>query len=245
MTCRLMLIITAFIVIGGIAGADETEKPWNGSGEVGLLITTGNSETRSVNAKTGLKYEDGHLLSAIDLAALYSSEETEIDGRKKDRTSAEKYNAAGKIGYKFSGVDYIFLNAAYEDDRFSGYDYRSDYAVGYGRKIIDTDRLKLSLEAGPGYRYDKRDDGRTENEAVFRGYGRFDYRFSKQAAFQQEITILAGPDNTGTTSVTTLKSQIAGALSMKISYTVDHDSHVPEDKEQTDTETALTLVYDF
>ena len=245
MKCRLLLIITAFMVIGGIAGADETEKPWNGSGEVGFLMTTGNSETRSVNAKTGLQYEHGHVLSTINLAAVYSSVKTEIDGKKEDRTSAEKYNASGKAGYKFSELDYVFLNAAYEDDRFSGYDYRSDYAAGYGRKIFNTDRLKLNLEAGPGYRYDKRDDGRTESEAVFRGYVLFDYRFSDQAGFRQEVTILAGLDNTGTTSVTALKSQIVDALSMKVSYTIDHNTHVPEDKKHTDSETALTLVYDF
>ena len=244
MKYRLMVLIAAFVFWAGIVFAG-TDKSWSGSGEAGLLTTTGNSETRTVNAKAGLKYEDGRLLSALDLAAVYSSEETEVDGKKEDRTSAEKYNAAAKIGYKFSNRDYIFVNAAYEDDRFSGYDYRSDYAAGYGRKIINTDKVKFNLEAGPGYRYDKRRDGGRENETVFRGYALFDYQFSEQTGFRQELTILAGPDNTGTKSVTALKSQVVGALSMKVSYTVDHDSHVPEGTKHTDTETALTLVYDF
>lgn len=36
-----------------------------------------------------------------------------------------------------------------------------------------------------------------------------------------------------------------GALSMKLSYTIDRQSKVPVDSEKTNTETALTLVYGF
>ncbi len=244
MKYRILLIIAAVLIAGGVACAED-EKAWRGSGEVGFLMTTGNSETESVNTKAGLEYENAHLLSEINLAALYSSEETETDGETEKTTSAEKYNADAKIGYKFRPVDYVFFNAAYEDDRFSGYDYRSNYAAGYGRKLVNNDTVKLNIEVGPGYRYDKLDNGQTEDETVFRGYLMFHFQLSKQAAFQQEITLLAGPDNTGTKSITALKSQIAGALSLKATYTVDHNAHVPDDKAHTDTETALTLVYDF
>lgn len=244
MKYKIVLFITMIAFTTGFAFAEDGRN-WKGSGEIGLLMTSGNSETESINAKTGLKYEDNQLMGEMNLAALYSSEETEVDGETEDRTSAEKYNVAAKIGYKLSPADYVFLNASYEDDRFSGYDYRSDYALGYGRKIINTDTVKFDLEVGPGYRYDKRDDGETENEAVFRGYALFNYKLSESASFQQEVTLLAGSDNTGTKSVTALKGKIASALSMKASYTVAHNSHVPEDKDKTDTETALTLVYDF
>lgn len=239
-----LLIIFTIVSTGWTVYAEE-KKAWSGSGEIGYLMTTGNSETESVNARAGLKHEGSCVLAGVNLAAVYSSEETEIDGRKKNRTSAEKYNAQAKVGYRFRPVDYIFINAAYEDDRFSGYDYRSDYSAGYGRKLFNTDTVKLEIELGPGYRYDRLDDGKTESETVFRGHLLFAYRFSKQAAFQQEATLLAGPDNTGTKAVTSLKAQIVGTLSMKVSYTVDHNSHVPQDKSHTDTETALTLVYDF
>lgn len=232
------------ILLPGLALADG-EKLWKGTGEVGLLMTSGNSETESVNGKAGVKYENDRLLGEMNLAALYSSEETEIDGEKEKQTSAEKYNAGAKAGYKFTPADYVFINANYEDDRFSGYDYRTDYAIGYGRKIIDTEKTRLNLEVGPGYRYDKRDDGGIENEAVFRGHAMFSCQLSEGAAFQQDLTVLAGSDNTNTRSVTAVKAKITGALSMKASYTVDHDTHVPADKDKTDTETALTLVYDF
>lgn len=240
----LPVMVMMLLLAAGLAGA-EGEKPWKGSGEIGFLQTTGNSETESLKVKSGFSYEQGHVLGELKLGAIYSSEETEVDGVKEDKTSAEKYSAAAKGGYKFTDVDYVFAIADYVDDRFSGYDYRTNYGVGYGRKIINTETVKLVAEIGPGYRYDKQDDGSLENEAVARGYLMCSYNFSETAALQQELTILAGSDNTNTKSVTALKAQIVGALSMKASYTLDHNSQVPEDKNKTDRETALTLVYDF
>ncbi len=245
----ISMLLFVMLAASVAAAAEETqetkEKYFSGSGEAGLLMTTGNSETDSVNAKATLKYEKDHLLGEINLAALYSSEEIEENGEKEDSVSAEKYNYAAKFGYKFTAADYVFITGDYEDDRFSGYDYRTTYSAGYGRKLINTDTTKLNIELGPGYRYDKLEGGETEDEAILRGYGLFDYKFSDTVSFQQELTMISGSDNTNTQSVTALKAQIIGALSMKAAFTVDHDSHAPADKDKTDTETALTLVYDF
>jgi putative salt-induced outer membrane protein len=241
----VLLIALSILLIAASAFGEEEKKIWSGTGEAGLLMTTGNSETDSVNAKAGLKYEKGHLLAEVGAAALYSSEETEIDGEKEDKVSAEKYNYNAKLGYKFDPVNYVFVNGDYEDDRFSGYDYRTTYSVGYGRKVIDNDTVKFDIEIGPGYRYDRLEGGETEDEAIVRGWTMFNYKFSDAVSFQQDLTVIAGSDNTNTKSVSALKTQIIGALSMKMSYTVDHNSTVPADKDKTDTETALTLVYDF
>jgi putative salt-induced outer membrane protein YdiY len=244
MKFKIVSALLLILMICPFAAAEE-EKPFSGSGEVGLLMTTGDSETDSVNGKAGLKYEHERLFGEINLAALYSSEKVEENGTKEDRVSAEKYNYAAKIGYKFTTADYAFVSGDYEDDRFSGYDFRTTYSAGYGRKLINTDTAKLDIEIGPGYRYDKLEGGETEDEAILRGYAMFNYKFSDAVSFQQDVTVITGSDNTNTKSVTALKSQIIGALSMKATFTVDHDSHVPADKEKTNTETALTLVYDF
>jgi putative salt-induced outer membrane protein YdiY len=256
-----IIILVLFLTVG-MANADEEVKSFSGSGEAGLLMTSGNSETDSVNAKMGLKYEKDHLLGEVNLAALYSSETTEVDGKKEDKVSAEKYNYSAKIGYKFNPANYIFVNGDYEDDRFSGYDYKTTYSIGYGRKLIDSDTVKLNIEIGPGYRYDKTNgywddkgdnddsndefiDEKTEDEAVFRGYAMFNYKFSEAISFQQDLTIITGSSNTNTKSASALKTQIIGALAMKVAYKIDNNTDVPADKEKTDTETALTLVYDF
>ena len=244
MNQRFAFFFLLILLAVGTAAAEE-KKAWSGAGEIGFLMTSGNSETESINARANLKYEKGHLLAEAGASALYSSEETESDGRTEERTSAEKYNCNEKLGYKFDAANYVFVTGDYTNDRFSGYDYQSTWTAGYGRKVIATDTIMLNIEAGPGYRYDKRENGQVENEGVFRGYAMFNYKFSESASFQQSLTVVAGSNNTNTRSVSAIKSQLVGALSMKASYTVDHDSSVPPETSKTDTETALTLVYDF
>ena len=256
MKLKTLCIILLMTVTAAAANGEEA-KNFTGSGEVGLLMTSGNSETDSINAKVGLKYEKDHFLGEINMAALYSSEKTEIDGKKEDKVSAEKYNYSAKIGYKFNEANYIFINGDYEDDRFSGYDYRTTFSVGYGRKVIASDTIKFNIEIGPGYRYDRTNgyweneetkkhfDEKTEDEIILRGYLMFNYKFSDAVSFQQDLTVVTGADNTNTKSVSALKSQIIGALSMKASFTIDNNTDVPNNTEKTDTETALTLVYDF
>lgn len=253
MKLKTIFLIILMMITAGMANAEE-EKSLRVVGEAGLLMTRGNSVTDSVSGKLSLKYEKDHFLSEVNLAALYRSETTEIEGEKEDTVSAEKYNYSAKIGYKFDKANYAFLNADYENDRFSGYDYKTTYSVGYGRKVIDSDTTKFDIEIGPGYRYDRTSayrednvfiDEEAEDELILRGYAMFNYKISKAVSFQQDITVVTGSDNTNTKSVTALKSQIVGALAMKVSFKVDSNTDVPPGKVKTDTETALTLVYDF
>jgi putative salt-induced outer membrane protein len=247
---KFKLLLAVFLIIfsatTGNAEEKEEEKALSGEGEIGLLINTGNTETESVNVKLGLTYEKNHLLGEAALAVKYSSEKTEnSDGIEEDTVSDEKYSYAAKIGYKFNEANYVFFNADFEDDRFSGYDYQTTYSIGYGRKLINNDKMKLDIEIGPGYRYDKLEGGETEEDPIFRGEAKFEYKLTDASTFQQDLTVVTGEDNTNIKSVTALKAQIVGALSMKASYTVDNNTDVPDDTEKTDTETSLTLVYDF
>jgi len=209
MKLKKAAIILLIILAAGIANAEEEVKSFSGSGEAGLLMTSGNSETDSVNAKLGLKYEKDHLLGEVNLGALYRSETTEVTDennikRKEDKVSAEKYNYSAKVGYKFNPANSIFVNGDYEDDRFSGYDYKTTYSIGYGRKMIDNDTVKLDIEIGPGYRYNRTNgywengvfiDEKTEDEAVFRGYAMFNYKFSEAVSFQQDVTVIIPTPN--------------------------------------------------
>ncbi len=253
MKIKIIFLISLMIIAAGMANAEE-EKNLSGTGGVGLLMTTGNSETDSVNANVGLKYEKEHFLSEANIAVLYSSEETEIDGKKKDKVSAEKYNYAAKIGYKFDDANYVFINGDYEDDRFSGYDYRTTSSIGYGRRVIASDTINFDIEIGPGYRYDRTNGywennmhigEKTEDELILRGYAMFNYKFSEAVSFQQDVTVVTGSDNTNTKSITALTTKIIGTLGMKVAYKVDNNTDAPAGKDKTDTETALTLVYDF
>jgi putative salt-induced outer membrane protein len=239
----LLIMLIVFSLTGTAFAAD---KPLGGEGEIGMMLTTGNSETQSVNGKIGVTYESERLINTLDFQGLYTSEKTEDDdGVERDKASAQKHEGAIKAGYKFTENDYSFIRGAYLNDRFSGYHYQNTASAGYGRKLITGDRVHLSIELGPGYRYEKLRAGGSEEDAIFRASGLFSLKLTEGTAFEQELSMETGDDKTITRSVSAIKAQIIAALAMKLSYTIDRQSKVPVDTEKTNTETALALVYGF
>jgi len=210
---------------------------WNGEAELGAVVTTGNTETQTLNAKGKLVNDRKKWKHVGMVEALSTSDDV--------RTTSERYLLSAKSDYKYDEVSYAFVRINYEKDRFSGYDYQVSETLGYGRKIITEPNLTLALEAGPGARQSKLDMGDSDDEFIVRLAGDLVWKISENAEFSEDLSTEVGEDVTISKSVSALKAQIVGSLAMKLSYTVKHTSDVPVETEKTDTETALTLVYSF
>jgi len=240
MNKSLTLLASAMLLANNASAADATtdKSLWKASAELGFVSTTGNTETETLNAKAKASTDREQWRHAIEATALNSSDATS--------TTAQKFTLSGKSDYKLEGgKNFIFGTVAYENEKFSGYEYRVTEAIGYGRRIIEDDSHTLDLEIGPGARQSKLDNGDTESEGLIRAAAIFDWTISKTSKFGEELIVEAGEDVTVTKSVTSLSSQIEGNLSMKVTFTYKNTSDVPVGVDDTDTETAVTLVYDF
>jgi putative salt-induced outer membrane protein len=215
----------------------EAESLWKASAELGFVSTSGNTDTETLNAKAMASTEREEWRHKIEVTALNSSD--------ANTTTAEKYTMTAQSDYKLEKPNYLFANIAYENDKFSGYQYRVSEAIGYGRSVIDETDLTLNLEIGPGARQSKLDNGTTESEAILFAAAKLDWTISDTSKFTEVLTVEGGEDVTVTKSVTGLSSQINGSLSMKFTYTYKKTSEVPVGVDDTDTETAITLVYNF
>lgn len=230
----------ALMVLLGATGqliAAEPPRPWKGEAELGIVATSGNTETTSVKAHAGVVHEQGKWRHTGKIDALNTSDAT--------RTTGERYALSGKSDYKFDARSYVFGLVSYENDRFAGFDYRMSETLGYGYRVISQDTLTLDLEVGPGARQTQLRNSSSENE--FMGYlsGKLLWKFSPSASLSEDLTTEIGSDTTITRSVTALTAQLVGSLAMKLSFTARHISEVPASVKDLDTETAMTLVYGF
>ncbi|SDW17377.1 DUF481 domain-containing protein [Marinobacter mobilis] len=240
---KTIVAVTTVLLGAPLAWAETPE--WQGEVELGLLITTGNTEETNVNSRLAFQQEIVRWRNSGEFSSLYS----EADGA----TSAEKYRAFLESDFKFNDRQYWFLRGAYEDDRFSGYDFESSITTGYGHRVWQGgERSFLDLSAGAGYRYNRFDEPdenghRKENESIARLAGQFDYELSETALFRQKLSSEIGLEDghTISESETSLQATVVDSLSMKVSYRVKHLSDPPAASERTDTETALTLLYGF
>jgi putative salt-induced outer membrane protein YdiY len=236
---------TLLVVMLATPLAMAQEGNYEGEAELGVLITSGNSEETSINSRLAGKYEGAVWRNTASFRSAYSEAE--------DETTAEKYRADAEGNYKFGDQQYWFLRGSYDDDRFSGYEYQSSVTTGYGNRVWNSgERSFLDLSIGAGYRYNRLDvaneDGeRDEDEAIGRLAGQFDYALSESALFRQKLSTEIGLEDgeSISESETSIQASLAGNLSMKAAYRVKHVSDAPPGSEKTDTETSLTLLYGF
>lgn len=219
--------------------APEEDAPsFSGESELGYTHLSGNTDSETLIAKgrlTWLTRPWTHTLRA---------ETRKVE--RNDDTSAEQYLLAGRERYDLDGPHYLFGFARWEKDRFSGYEYQFTTIGGYGRQILDTDTHTLSLEGGPGYRFDAIDDDGTEELGV--AYGALDYRwdFSPIASLAQEASVEATDNNVTTRSLSSLTADLNSRLSLRISHEIKNNSNPPDTADaHTDRTTSATLLYSW
>ena len=237
-------VAVTFTALAPLVQAQDASD-WKGEAELGVLVTSGNSEETNINGRLALTHEIEKWRNTGEFRSNYSEAEGE--------TTTEQYKASAETDYKFAKRQYWFLRGSYEDDRFSGYDFESTVTTGYGHRVWESgERSFLDLSAGAGYRYNRLNepnpDGKNaEEEAIVRLAGHFDYALSETSLFRQKLSTEIGLDdnNTVSESETSLQSTVVGNLSMKVAFRVKHVSEPPEGAERTDTETSLSLLYGF
>ena len=215
----------------------ETEKNFSGEVRLGFESTTGNTDTQSLAGGVSLKYLHGRWEYAGRISG---------SGRQDNGINAEEqYHAELKAERHYGEKNYLYGQILYDRDRFAGVVRQLYETIGFGRQVFKTEKQALSLELGAGARQTRAQDNTEANDGVFQLGGDYHWQINDHVSFKQELTVNYGSDNTYTMSLTTLKSQLAGNLSMLLSYRIDNNSDVPLGSENTDTKTILALGYKF
>lgn len=239
--------ISVFFALA-LAAAAPAQADWTGKGEAGLVVSSGNTETETANAKLAMTREAGKWKNAFGLAGLYASDE--------EGTTAQRWEAVTQSDYNFSPKTFWFGAARYEDDEFSGFEYQATVSTGLGRKFIDNDRTKFVGTAGVGYKFfETRDafdvndvliqEGASDSEVVFRGTLDFEHKFTETTKLLDKFIVEAGADNTFYQNDLSLEVKMTEVLALAVGYSVRHNTDPPLGFEKTDTLTTVNLVYEI
>ena len=226
------------------AEEDKKKSPWKSSVELGFIKTTGNTETETTAIKADVQYEVDKWRHTAHAEGYGQKSENDLG---ETVVSAERYELSGKSDYKFSERDYAFGLIKLKKDRFSGFEYENTVSAGYGRKAIKQDNMELDLEIGPGMRFYKPDDAESEDEALLVLAANYWWAITDNSKFTQVFNFDIGEVYTDSKSVTGIQANINKTLALKFTYTIRHKTEVPDPAttEKTDTEAAMTLVYNF
>ena len=237
MKLRTFVMAAALLAPFSLMAQDEPESPWSGKATLGYLATSGNTENATLNTGFEAGYKTGDWAHMANAAAIYASE--------NEDTTAKAYDLGWKSERNLTDKDFLFGRVTWRKDEFGGYDTQLSETIGYGRRLLDTDKHKLNAEIGAGARQSKLQDGTEEDETIFRGGMHYKWLFSETAEFRQNLTAEGGQENTYVESVTAISAKLLGDFALVASYTIKHNTDVPALIEKTDTYTALSLEYAF
>ncbi len=229
--------LVPILLLATVTGYAQNQAGFSGRVALGYLATSGNTENETFSSNFDLDWNRAPWHHALTGSAVRASTD--------NVTTAEAYSLDWQSDYDLSERSYVFGLVAWNDDQFSGYDQQIRAVLGYGRRIIATERHALNGEVGAGARQADLRDGTNEDESILRLSGDYRWIISETAEFSQSLSIESGSFNTYTETVTRLTADIRGNLSIVFSYTIKNNSEVPAGIENTDTFTAIALEYAF
>lgn len=249
---RALLASTLFAL--PVISVAEEEKPLAAELEVGVITTTGNTKTESYKGKFKVNQHLQSWHNEYLLEGLFKSDRI-VDattGERNETTTAEKYFGSAQANYKINKKhSALFVYGEYDRNRFSGFDYQYTVALGYSDRLFTNDNSHFAYSVGPGYTVDQPElpeDADSDENFIVRLSLEYLYKFSSHAKFTQNVSSNYATDtdkNTKTKSVSAITANLNSSLSLRMSYTLEHNSEVVEGREHADTETAATIVYSF
>lgn len=148
------VIAGAWLTAGAPASAQDpaaTPKVWTVQASAGLALTSGNTDTSTVNAAYELTYDPV-------TAHVVKSDGLWIRGKTDGQLTANRLGLNIRDEFRINGRMFVFGQNQYFRDEFKRIEYLLAPAAGFGYAPFDSDRTKLSFDAGLGGVWEKNPD---------------------------------------------------------------------------------------
>jgi len=240
---KIVLAATLLLTVSAYA-QDEEEAVvlgWTGTGELGFVNTTGNTESTALNARLNFILQQERWRHRFSGTALMTSENGTTDN--------ERYTMEMQSDRELSEKSWLFGVYRWDADKFGSYDPQMSLTAGYGRQLMKSENHELRGEIGAGYKkLEERVSGDKTSEAIARFLLDDSWQVFKTTLWTNRLLVEAGSSNTFTQFNTDLAVSMTEKFAVKLGFEVRHNTDVPddiEDSENTDTITSVNLVYNF
>ena len=231
--------------------APAAQAQWTGKAELGVLLSDGNTESKSANTKVDLTHEGAQWRNNFYVAALY--------GENAEFANAERYEARYQADWKITDKLSWFIGLRGEQDRFSGFAYQATASTGVSYKFIDNPNTKLDASFGAGYRRLQaqtlvqldsgevidRIEGEEDSDPVATLGSNYEHAFTESTKITNKLLVEAGAENTAVQNDLALAVNMTDTLALAVGIGVRYNSDPPPLAESTDTLFTVNLVYNI
>ncbi len=246
---KLGLIAAALIASNAVAEEKSEEKELKISAELGILITTGNTESSSYLGKLNVGHELENWRNEYKFDFLRKDTEVEnADGSTASEETDDRWTASIEAKYKFTDTRSAFVFGSYTDDEYGAYSSYATVSGGYSFRALEREDMHLDLNAGVGLvDAEAQGTGLSDDSELYRGSAAFEWKINDMTKFVQNVSVEYAPglDNTRTVTETGVSASFNSSMQMKFSYNTITNSEVEPGFDKTDSETSVTLVVNF
>lgn len=240
------------------AATPEKKSPYTASAELGMLFKTGDTNSADVKAGFDFAHEEAAWKSTVQLDLLVKKSDQDDGtgtGEETFSTSDQKWSLVGQTNYTLdkASPNYVYANVSYEDNRFSSFESQSSVSTGWGRRWYETKNTTLDADIGPGFKRDvvratETEPEETKSAFIIQAQALYTRQLNEHVLFKQKLVAkyaTKSDANSTYSARTSISTKLIETLQLKFSVTFDYNTEVDEDKENLNTETAMTLVYSF
>ena len=212
-------------------------RGWAGEGEVGGAMTSGNSETNNIVFALKAEREGRHVSHLIES----SFDFTDTSGA----TTQQRAFAAYQINGEFTERLFAYGRSDYEDDRFSGFEYRLFGGFGLGYDVIDREKLTWTVDGGPGVRYSVLVDGAAKTELSARAASTLNIDLTEFASLSHDFSGIWTDATTTATTTFSFDTKLNSHIATRLSYNLRYETDPPTGRENADNSAKASLLFSF
>ena len=241
---KVILASGLFLFAASVFAHEEEEevdvvKAWEGSGELGYVGTSGNTDSTALNFKLNFVRTGERWRHRFSGTALVTSE----DGIKDN----ERYTAEVQSDRKLTEKSWLFGAFRWDADKFGSYDPSVSLTAGYGYQLMKSEKHEMRREIGAGYRrLTETVSGREDGELIGRFLLDDWWQVFESTKWTNRLLVAAGSSNTFTQFNTGLAVSMTDRFAISVSFEVRNNTKIPPgDTDHTDTVTGVNVVYNF
>jgi putative salt-induced outer membrane protein YdiY len=236
-------LVTALTASAAFAQTPPPPPPgWAGSASAGLAMTSGNSDTSTVNAAYDIKRDTGG-------PYLFKSAALLLYGKSEDVLTSDRLSLDGRLERKLSDRTSLFGQTQYLRDAFKSIDYLIAPTVGLTRLLLKNERTELGIDGGVGGVWEKNPGLDTDLDGAVIAGQRFSHKITATTELIEKVAALWKMDDFGDALYTFgagLAASITAGTQMKIEFLDTYKAKPPlPGVQKNDIATLVSFVYKF
>ncbi len=237
MRCRysLVMVLLAGLVVLPAFAADEKETGWSSTAEVGLVVTSGNSETETLSfkdettrtwEKSSFRLKAGAIraetTTTTRTAELVAPAPITVIENRTTTTNAEAYYFEGRYDHEIHEKFFWFAGAGWDKNEPGGIDSRTKLFGGVGNVWRDDDKVEFRTDYAVSYT-DQEDVNPTPSSVGDYGGLRaswiYKHKFGKSTGYSNDFVVDYGLDDSDNWRADMINS-VAVAINSKLALKV-------------------------